>query len=88
MGFLLTGCEHIMEPRSLQRRFKRVLKDSGIPDANFHALRHTFATRGVAAGFDVKCLSAILGHSNVAMTLSRYVHPTLEMKRCNMAKMR
>ena len=30
----------------------------------------------------------ILGHSNVAMTLSRYVHPTLEMKRCNMAKMR
>ena len=87
-GFLLTGCEHIMEPRSLQRRFKRVLKDSGIQDANFHALRHTFATRGVAAGFDVKCLSAILGHSNVAMTLSRYVHPTLEMKRCNMAKMR
>lgn len=86
-GFLLTGDDHIMEPRSLQRHFKRVLKDAGIADANFHALRHTFATRGVEVGFDVKCLSSILGHSNVAMTLSRYVHPTMEMKRRNMAKM-
>ena len=77
----------MMEPRSLQRHFKRVLGEAGIADANFHALRHTFATRGVEAGFDVKCLSSILGHSNVAMTLSRYVHPTMEMKRRNMAKM-
>lgn len=87
-GFLLTGDEkRIMEPRAMQRHFKRVLKDAGIADANFHALRHTFATRGVEVGFDVKCLSSILGHSNVAMTLSRYVHPTMEMKRLNMAKM-
>ena len=86
-GFLLTGGNHIMEPRSLQRHFKHVLKEAGIADANFHALRHTFATRGVEAGFDVKCLSSILGHSNVAMTLSRYVHPTMDMKRRNMAKM-
>lgn len=87
-GFLLTGDEqHIMEPRSLQRHFKRVLNACNIADANFHALRHTFATRGVEVGFDVKCLSSILGHSNVAMTLSRYVHPTMEMKRRNMAKL-
>ena len=86
-GFLLTGDEQIMEPRSLQRKFKRVLKEAGIADANFHALRHTFATRGVEVGFDVKCLSSILGHANVAVTLSRYVHPTMEMKRQNMAKM-
>lgn len=87
-GFLLTGDEQrIMEPRSLQRQFKRVLNACNIADANFHALRHTFATRGVEVGFDVKCLSSILGHSNVAMTLSRYVHPTMEMKRRNMAKL-
>lgn len=86
-GFLLTGNNRIMEPRSLQRHFKRVLKEAGIADANFHALRHTFATRGVEVGFDVKCLSSILGHSSVSMTLSRYVHPTMEMKRLNMAKM-
>ena len=86
-GFLLTGDERIMEPRSLQRRFKRVLKEAGIEDANFHALRHTFATRGGEVGFDVKCLSSILGHASVSMTLSRYVHPTMEMKRRNMAKM-
>ena len=87
-GFLLTGDEEcIMEPRTLQRRFKRILENCGIADANFHALRHTFATRGVEAGFDTKCLSSILGHSNIAMTLNRYVHPTMEMKRRNMAKL-
>ena len=87
-GFLLTGDEeHVMEPRAMQRHFKRVLEDCGIADANFHALRHTFATRGVEAGFDAKCLSSILGHSSIAMTLGRYVHPTMEMKRRNMAKL-
>ena len=87
-GFLLTGDEErLMEPRSMQRHFKRVLENCGIAGANFHALRHTFATRGVEVGVDVKCLSSILGHSNVAMTLNRYVHPTMEMKRRSMAKL-
>lgn len=54
---------------------------------NFHTLRHTFATRCVEVGFDIKSLSEILGHSSVGTTLNLYAHPTLEYKRSNMNKL-
>ena len=38
----------------------------------FHDLRHTFATRAIANGVDVKSVSSILGHANAAMTLNIY----------------
>ena len=53
-------------------RFKKYLVQCGIEDANFHALRHTFATRCVESGFELKSLSEILGHANVNVTLNRY----------------
>lgn len=71
----------------MENRFKAILHKCGIEDANFHALRHSFATRCVEAGFDIKSLSEILGHSNVNITLNRYVHPTMELKRKNMDKL-
>lgn len=84
-GFLMTGDDgKIVEPRTLQYRFKSILKKCGIADANFHTTRHTFATRCVERGFDVKCLSEILGHASVAITLNRYVHPSMELKSANM----
>jgi integrase len=87
-AYLLTGeIGRFVEPRTFQYRFKAYLDKCGIVDANFHALRHTFSTRCVALGFDIKTLSEILGHANVSTTLSRYVHPTLEMKRNNMNKL-
>lgn len=86
--FLLTGdAEKFIEPRTMQNHFKAVLVACGIEDANFHALRHTFATKCVEAGFDVKCLSEILGHASVNITLNRYVHPTMALKREFMAKL-
>lgn len=87
-GYLLTGEENeYVEPRTLQKYFKRVLKEAQIDPINFHALRHTFATRCIEVGFDVKSLSEILGHSNVSITMNRYVHPTMEMKIENMQKL-
>ena len=87
-AFLLTGhAQKFIEPRTMQNRFKAVLAACGIADANFHALRHTFATRCVEAGFDAKCLSEILGHASVNITLNRYVHPTMALKREYMAKL-
>ncbi len=86
--FLLTGdAEKAIEPRTMQNRFKAVLTACGIENANFHALRHTFATKCVEAGFDAKCLSEILGHASVNITLNRYVHPTMELKREFMEKL-
>lgn len=84
-AYLLTGkTDRYLEPRTLQRRFKKVLRESGLGDINFHALRHTFATRGIEAGFDPKTLSSVLGHATVSITLNRYVHPTMEQKQRNM----
>ena len=68
----------------MQNRFKKILAACGIEDANFHAIRHTFATRCVELGFDTKSLSEILGHASVAITMNRYVHPTMTLKRENM----
>ncbi|MGN1134773.1 MAG: tyrosine-type recombinase/integrase [Oscillospiraceae bacterium] len=69
------------EPKTLQDTFKRILKDAGIADANFHSLRHTFATRAIEKGVDVKTLSVILGHSSVNFTLDRYAHVLDKQKR-------
>lgn len=73
-----------VEPRTMQYRFKATIKKAGILPANFHALRHTFATRCIELGFDIKSLSEILGHASVNITLNRYVHPSMELKQKNM----
>ena len=87
-GYILTGREDVyVEPRTMERHFAKVLEMAGVERVNFHALRHTFATRCVEMEFDVKSLSEILGHANVNITLNRYVHPTMELKRKNMQKL-
>ena len=87
-AFILTGTDKCMDPRKLQRRLKNYMKECGIEGAHFHTLRHTFATRCVEAGFDVKTLSEILGHSNISITLNQYVHPNLDLKRENMSRLK
>lgn len=77
---ILSGSEKIAEPRTLQRRFKTILKKAGLPSINFHSLRHMFATNCIRAGFDVKTLSEILGHASAETTLNRYVHSSMERK--------
>lgn len=78
--YILSGSTKIVEPRTLQRRFKSLLKKADLPSVNYHSLRHMFATNCVNAGFDVKTLSVILGHSSVETTLNRYVHSSFERK--------
>ena len=87
-GYFLTGSnERYMEPRTMQNRFKAVLIQCGIRDVNYHLLRHTFATRCIELGFDVKTLSEILGHASINITMNRYVHPSMELKRKNMQRL-
>lgn len=73
--------------RSYQKTFERLLKSENIPHKGFHALRHTFATRALECGMDVKTLSEILGHKNATVTLNRYAHSLLEHKRDMMNKL-
>jgi len=78
--------DKLMEPRTYQYRFKRYIADAGISDVNFHVLRHTFGTRFIELGGDPKTLSELLGHASVEITLNKYVHPSLEIKRQQMAR--
>lgn len=66
--------------RSYQRSFELLLKRLNIPHKGFHSLRHTFATRAIECGMDVKTLSEILGHKNPTVTLNRYAHSFMEHK--------
>ena len=66
--------------RSYQRSFELLLRKLKIPHKGFHSLRHTFATRAIECGMDVKTLSEILGHKNPTVTLNRYVHALMEHK--------
>ncbi|MFQ9984372.1 MAG: tyrosine-type recombinase/integrase [Lachnospiraceae bacterium] len=87
-AFILTGDKKkYVEPRTMQNRFKGYVCESGIRQANFHALRHTFATRCVEVGFELKSLSEVLGHANVNITLNRYVHSSFDLKHTNMNKL-
>ena len=87
-AFVLSGDKNrYIEPRTMQNHFKAYVKESKIEDANYHALRHTFATRCIEVGFEIKTLSEILGHANVNITLNRYVHSSFDLKCANMNKL-
>lgn len=82
--FLSGSIKKYIEPRNFQYFFKSFQEKNGIEPLNCHALRHTFATMGIASGIDIKSLSEILGHSNVNITLNYYVHSSMEQKRKQM----
>lgn len=85
--YVLTGTGAYIEPRNYYERYKRYLRSCELTGFNFHALRHTFATRCIEAGVDPKVLSEILGHASVQITLDRYVHPSLENKRTSLERL-
>ncbi len=79
--YLISDGEKTLAVRSYQRSFERLLSNLGIPRRGFHSLRHTFATRALEVGMDVKTLSEILGHKNANVTLQRYAHSMPEHKK-------
>ena len=79
-NYVIYGKSKFISIRSYQRTFSLILKKLKIEHKCFHALRHTFATRALECGMDVKTLSEILGHKNSMITLNRYVHSLIEHK--------
>lgn len=87
-AFVLSGrVDKLVEPRIMQHRMDNYARDCGLENVHFHTLRHSFATRCVEVGFEIKSLSEILGHASPQITLARYVHSSLDLKRENMAKL-
>ena len=80
--FFLSGeSEKYVEPRNYENIYKKILKKCNVKVHKFHTIRHTFATDCIRVGMDTKSLSEILGHSNVNITLNRYVHSSYEVKK-------
>lgn len=73
--------------RNYQRTYKRLLNRCHVNYKNFHALRHTFATRALESGIDIKTLSELLGHTSATITLNRYAHSMLNYKIMMMDKL-
>ena len=80
-NYVASNKESYVIPRTFEYRYHKLLNYLEIESINFHALRHTFATNCIANGMDVKSLSEILGHSSVVITMQKYVHPSMELKR-------
>ena len=76
-----------MSIRSYQYLFERLTEKARVRKLNFHALRHTFATRALECGMDIKTLSELMGHKNATITLNRYVHSMMDTKIAAMNKL-
>lgn len=85
--YVVSSSKSFLSPRTYEYRYHRLLQESGVPQIHYHALRHTFATRCIEAGVDIKSLSEILGHANVGITLNTYVHSSMKLKRAQLEKM-
>lgn len=79
--FVLTGSDKYIEPLVYRYTYRMVLKRNNISYRKYHCLRHTFATRCIRVGMDIKSLSEVLGHSSIGITLSTYVHSSYEVKK-------
>lgn len=79
--YVISDHDTYVSIRSYQRSFELLLRKLGIPHRGFHSLRHTFATRALECGMDVKTLSELLGHKNPTVTLVRYAHSLMDHKR-------
>ena len=81
--FLTASISRYKEPRRVEYQFKKITDKCNLKAVNFHALRHTFATRLTEHGTDVKTLSELMGHANIKTTL-KYMHSSEQQKRAVM----
>lgn len=75
----LVVCNSVKKPleqKAFTKKYKEIKIIAGItnPKVNWHTLRHTFATRALEKGMDIKTLSSVLGHYSTRFTLDTYAH--------------
>jgi site-specific recombinase XerD len=70
------------------RRWLKVAADAAnVKDFHWHDLRHTFASRLVMAGVDIRTVQELLGHKSIVMTM-RYAHLSSDHRQKAAAKMK
>lgn len=71
--YIFSSPRHGNRRSSVRTAFEAAIRRAGISKLRFHDLRHTFATRLVAAGVDIVTVKELLGHRDITMTM-RYAH--------------
>lgn len=68
-----------------RRSWLKALEDAGLDDVRFHDLRHTAATRVLAASGNIKIVQRLLGHADIKTTV-RYLRANVDDVREAMLK--
>lgn len=68
-------------PRNFNRIYEKLRDDLGLKDVNLHALRHTFASRLLELGEEMRVIQELLGHAKISTTADIYTHVVERMKR-------
>lgn len=77
-----------IDPGNYNRKFYKIIKRAGLPKANPHSLRHSFATRALEAGVDLKTTQELLGHSSISITADLYTHSLMKHKKQELSKLK
>lgn len=77
---ICTNRNGVVPPASINREFKQIIKNAGLPDCAPHTLRHTFASHLFANGYSIKEVSELLGHSSTQVTEKIYLHILQQIK--------
>lgn len=86
-SYIFGQADRPADPRTIQRHFERLIRQLGLQGVHFHTLRHTFATRMLELGTDVKTVSVLLGHASTRFTLDVYAHSLIEHQRAAMERL-
>lgn len=91
---------NVYQQSSLNKALKRIIRDCNyeifdgkinsntiLPNFSNHSLRHTFTTRMVESGTNLKVMQEILGHSDISTTMNIYAEATQELKEKEMKKL-
>lgn len=81
----------------MNKALKRIIRDCNfsvldgkinsevtLPNFSNHSLRHTFTTRMVEAGTNLKAMQDILGHSDISTTMNIYAEASKDLKEIEM----
>lgn len=77
-------------PQTVRYHFKKELMIANIPridELHLHSLRHTFATRGLEDGIELKVMQEFLGHASIKETADTYTHVLPCKKRDSIMKL-